>query len=116
MDDQEYGDMSMDARLIAEEKMRRRDREKARREGRLPAAFMDAGLYLDYLFLIICSFLIYITLDDDELDRPIRARRRHRDANADMDLEDADDVRITSIALWNVLHNHAYFIYIYIYI
>jgi DNA replication licensing factor MCM2 len=43
IDDEDYGNMSAEARLIAEERMRRRDREQARREGRLPAAFMDDG-------------------------------------------------------------------------
>ncbi|KAJ3405172.1 MCM DNA helicase complex subunit, partial [Chytridiales sp. JEL 0842] len=69
IDDQDYEALNADARLIAEEKMRRRDREQARREGRLPAAFMD---------------------DEEDEDRPVRARRRHRDLADDLDLEDED--------------------------
>jgi hypothetical protein len=43
-----------DARLLAEERMRRRDREEARRSGRLTSAFMDDGTFCfpNFCFLL----------------------------------------------------------------
>ncbi|KAJ3328634.1 MCM DNA helicase complex subunit [Blyttiomyces sp. JEL0837] len=71
IDDEDYDEMDPEARLIAEERMRRRDREQARREGRLPAAFLDD--------------------DDEDMDRPTRARRRRRnELQSDMDFDDAE--------------------------
>ncbi|ORY46605.1 MCM-domain-containing protein [Rhizoclosmatium globosum] len=64
--------MDADARLVAEERMRRRDREEARRRGVLPAA-------------------LWTMMDDD---RPMRVRRRHRhDQEDDLDFDDPGAVR-----------------------
>lgn len=41
MDDQDYESLDLDQRKIIEAKLRRRDRENLRRQGKLPAAFMD---------------------------------------------------------------------------
>ncbi|KAI9324162.1 MCM2/3/5 family-domain-containing protein [Zopfochytrium polystomum] len=58
--------------MIAEERMRRRDREEARRNGNLPAAFMDDD-------------------DDDDTARPNTFRRRTRnEMESEMDFDDPD--------------------------
>ncbi|KAL2913170.1 MCM DNA helicase complex subunit [Polyrhizophydium stewartii] len=69
VDEEEYDAMDRDARLVAEAKMRRRDREEARLAGQLPEAFLDE--------------------DEEEAGEPMRARRRRRD-QFDMDVEMAD--------------------------
>lgn len=53
VEQEEYEAMDMETRQLVEAKLRRRDREQARREGRLPAAYMDDGE--DYLLLINVS-------------------------------------------------------------
>eukprot|EP00743_Colponemidia_sp_Colp-15_P001012 GILK01001118.1.p1 GENE.GILK01001118.1~~GILK01001118.1.p1 ORF type:complete len:891 (+),score=144.69 GILK01001118.1:49-2721(+) len=76
MDNQEYDDMDVDTRLRVEAKLARRDREKAKREGRLPAALMED--------------------DDDEEESRRKRRRRERqqqraEAAADGTLEPQDE-------------------------
>ncbi|KAH9248693.1 hypothetical protein BASA81_013627 [Batrachochytrium salamandrivorans] len=72
VDEEDFADMSREDRLVAEARMRRRDREMARLEGRLPAAFLDD--------------------DEEDADEPIRARRRRRDG-LDMDIDlDAGEI------------------------
>ncbi|KAI8924077.1 MCM2/3/5 family-domain-containing protein [Entophlyctis helioformis] len=62
--------MDREQRLVAEAKMRSRDRAEARLSGRLPQAFLDD--------------------EEEEAEEPIRARRRRRDGlDMDMDLDDA---------------------------
>ncbi|KAJ3078307.1 hypothetical protein HK102_004594, partial [Quaeritorhiza haematococci] len=71
LDDGDYESMDAETRQLVEEKLRRRDREQARLEGRLPAAFMDD--------------------DEDDDDRPlIRRRRRRGRFGDDLDLGDLD--------------------------
>ncbi|KAJ3113955.1 MCM DNA helicase complex subunit [Phlyctochytrium bullatum] len=41
IDDEDYDPLDPEARAIAEARMRRRDREEARRDGRLPGAYLD---------------------------------------------------------------------------
>jgi DNA replication licensing factor MCM2 len=42
-DDEDYDSIDMETRQLVEAKLRRRDRERARLEGRLPPAFLDDG-------------------------------------------------------------------------
>ncbi|KAI8997949.1 MCM2/3/5 family-domain-containing protein [Gaertneriomyces semiglobifer] len=63
--------MDMETRQLVEAKLRRRDREEARREGRLPAAYMDDD-------------------DGDDLEGPMPVRRRRKqrlDPDFPMDLD-----------------------------
>ncbi|KAI8826242.1 MCM2/3/5 family-domain-containing protein [Fimicolochytrium jonesii] len=80
---EELDAMDLETRQLVEAKLRRRDREAARREGRLPAAYMDDD-------------------DDEDLDgpMPVRRRRRHGLDDLQMDLDgevevpaDISDVR-----------------------
>ncbi|KAJ3132381.1 MCM DNA helicase complex subunit [Physocladia obscura] len=82
IDDEDYDQIDADARLIAEERMRRRDREQARSRG-LPAAFIN---------------------DDDDDDRPMLVRRRHRRGQEqDMDFDDpAADIALSADDMANV--------------
>ncbi|KAJ1566043.1 MCM DNA helicase complex subunit [Nowakowskiella sp. JEL0078] len=95
LDEQNYDDLDADARQIAEAKMRRRDREQARQEGRLAAAFMDDGLCLHVYE--IPKFVIYqfknLDADEDEFNRPYQVRRRHifeGDMEMEYDLENEE--------------------------
>ena len=45
-DGEEFEQMDMTTRQLVEAKLKRRDRERARLEGRLPPAFLDDGLLL----------------------------------------------------------------------
>ncbi|KAI8832722.1 MCM2/3/5 family-domain-containing protein [Chytridium lagenaria] len=69
--------------------MRRRDLEAARREGRLPPAYLDD--------------------DDEDMDGPVRIRRRRRnDANLELDLDDPDaDIGLSAEALAEIKGNIA---------
>ncbi|KAJ8324432.1 MCM DNA helicase complex subunit [Batrachochytrium dendrobatidis] len=72
VDEEEYDTMNREDRLVAEAKMRRRDRELARLEGRLPAAFLDD--------------------EEEDENEPMRARRRRHDG-LDMDIDlDAGEI------------------------
>ncbi|RKO92165.1 MCM2/3/5 family-domain-containing protein [Blyttiomyces helicus] len=62
--------MEAEQRRLVEAKLRRRDREEARRDGRLPAAYMDD--------------------EDDELDGPMPTRRRRKPQDSDVDFEDEE--------------------------
>ncbi|KAJ3206732.1 MCM DNA helicase complex subunit [Dinochytrium kinnereticum] len=81
VDDEDYDVLDPEARALAEARMRRRDREAARREGRLPPAYLDD--------------------DDEDMDGPVRIRRRRRnEANIELDLDDPDaDIGLTAEAL-----------------
>ncbi|KAJ3265850.1 MCM DNA helicase complex subunit [Chytriomyces hyalinus] len=83
IDDNDYGDLDPTSRLIAEERMRRRDREEMRRQGVLPAAFMD---------------------DDEDDDGPMRIRRRHRQGQQeDLDFDDPGaDIALSADAIAEV--------------
>ncbi|KAI8803597.1 MCM2/3/5 family-domain-containing protein [Cladochytrium replicatum] len=65
--------MDPELRQLAEAKMKRRDKEEARREGRLPAAYLDD--------------------DEEDEDVPLRIRRRHLlDEERDMELDPNDEM------------------------
>ncbi|KAJ3033682.1 MCM DNA helicase complex subunit [Rhizophlyctis rosea] len=66
--------MDMETRQLVDAKLRRRDREQAMRDGRLPAAYMDDN--------------------EDLLDQPMPVRRRKRDADRDQDLDLDGEVEI----------------------
>ncbi|ORX54733.1 hypothetical protein BCR36DRAFT_10722 [Piromyces finnis] len=58
IDDNEYNELDIGERAIVDAKLNKRDREKARLEGHLPAAFID-GKYLKelaFFFIIIKIF------------------------------------------------------------
>ncbi|KAG5462769.1 MAG: mini-chromosome maintenance protein 2-domain-containing protein, partial [Olpidium bornovanus] len=56
IDDEEYEAMDVADRMAVEAKLRRRDKETARREGRLPAAFLDDGKFVQRI-PAPCNFL-----------------------------------------------------------
>ncbi|TPX64282.1 hypothetical protein SpCBS45565_g06016 [Spizellomyces sp. 'palustris'] len=66
LENEDFENMDMETRRLVEAKLRRRDREEARRDGRLPAAYMDE--------------------DEDDLEGPMPIRRRRRQ-NIDPDLQ-----------------------------
>ncbi|KAJ3127298.1 MCM DNA helicase complex subunit, partial [Irineochytrium annulatum] len=82
VDDEFYDAMEPEQRALAEARMGRRDRERARLEGRLPAAFMDDE-------------------DDDDDDGAVRIRRRRRkkDADPDDDMLDPEDPDAADVGL-----------------
>ncbi len=47
-DEDDFDAMDAETRQLVEAKLRRRDREKARLEGRLPAAYIDDGMVFLY--------------------------------------------------------------------
>ena len=67
-DENAFSDLDGDTRALVEAKLRRRDREVARREGRLPAAFLDE--------------------DEDDMPMPMRMRKLRR---PDPELEELDE-------------------------
>ncbi|KAJ3020773.1 MCM DNA helicase complex subunit [Thoreauomyces humboldtii] len=69
VDQETFDSMDAETRQLVEAKLRRRDREQARRDGTLPAAYMDDDD------------------DEDEDDMPVRRRRKQR---PDQDLPDLD--------------------------
>ncbi|KAJ3172040.1 MCM DNA helicase complex subunit [Geranomyces variabilis] len=75
IDEEEFNAMDMETRQLVEAKLRRRDREQARRDGTLPAAFMDE--------------------DDDDQEGPMPIRRRRRqNIDADLQLDMDGDVEV----------------------
>ncbi len=77
LDSSEYENIDEDARRRAERLMRKRDRERARREGRVPAAFED---------------------EEEEEERPTRRRRRIQQAGEEgMEGVDDEETRFVSL-------------------
>ncbi|KAJ3175281.1 MCM DNA helicase complex subunit [Geranomyces variabilis] len=75
IDEEEFNALDMETRQLVEAKLRRRDREQARRDGTLPAAFMDE--------------------DDDDQEGPMPIRRRRRqNVDADLQLDMDGDVEV----------------------
>ncbi|KAJ3095704.1 MCM DNA helicase complex subunit, partial [Phlyctochytrium planicorne] len=108
IDDEDYEALDPQARALAEARMRRRDREQARREGRLPAAYLDDGLPQSNR-----EPITYL-LDDEDMDGPVRIRRRRRAGAAtvdELDLDDPDaDIGLSAEALAEIKGNYAEYV------
>jgi DNA replication licensing factor MCM2 len=74
LDDEDYDQMDATTRLLVEEKLKRRDRDRLRQEGRGPSAFWDVD-------------------SEDDLGRRLPIRRRHR-PQVDLDDIEADAVTL----------------------
>ena len=95
-DENDYENMDVLQRRLAEYKMKRRDKEEARRNGR--EGYMDDGTIFKQ-FNLTYMLQQSNSIDDDEIDLPMLQRRRRRnDMDPELELEDDATVGVNLLS------------------